>query len=338
MRSVKVGAVGLGRLGRRHAENIAFKIPNAELKAVCSIVQEEIDTARREWGIEYGYNSFEEMLENHELDAVCISSSSTAHCRQIAQALERGLHVFCEKPLGVGLEEIRTAQQIVEKNADKVFQLGFMRRYDASYVYAKKKITEGLIGHPILLRCYGLDPVNAITGAIAFAEKSGGLFVDMAIHDFDLARWLLASEAASVYAMGGCYAYKEFEKYGDIDNGAALVEFKNRTMGFFYAGRTCTHGYHIETEVIGTKGSLRIGTVPYKNLVTICNETGVSNECIGGFLERFEAAYINEMQSFIDCILQNKKPDVEVIDGVKSTEIAYAATKSLATKEIVFLD
>lgn len=337
MEKVKIGIVGLGRLGRKHAENIAFKVPNAELKAVCSIIKEEVDDVQKNWGIEYGYTDFNEMLKNDKLDAIFIASSSGEHCRQIEAALDSGFHVFSEKPLGLTIEECFRAKKAVEKHSDKVFFLGFMRRYDRSYAYAKQKIEEGYIGDPVLIRCYGLDPVKAIKGAIAFAEKSGGLFLDMAVHDFDLARWYLNSEAESVYAIGGCYAYKEFAKYGDADNGAALVKFKNGCMGLFYAGRTCAHGYHIETEIVGTKGSLRIGTVPYKNLVTITNENGVTNECVGGFLERFGEAYLNELQEFVNCIIEGRKPSVTVDDGIKSTELAYAATESFASNKLVFL-
>lgn len=338
MKKVKMGIVGLGRLGRKHAENIAFRIPNAELKAVCSIVKDEVDDVVKSWGIEYGYTDFNEMLKNKELDAIAIASSSTEHCRQIEAALDAGFHVFSEKPLGVNVEECKIAEKAVERNSDKVFLLGFMRRYDDSYAYAKKKIEEGHIGKPILIRCYGLDPVKAIKGAIAFAEKSGGLFLDMAIHDIDLARWYMESDAKSVYAVGGCYAYEEFKKYNDADNGAALMQFKNGTIGMFYAGRTCAHGYHIETEIVGTEGSLRIGTIPEKNLVTVFNDTGVVRECVSGFLERFEKAYVNEMQEFVDCVVENRKPGVTVYDGTKSTEIAYAAKESFENNKLVFIE
>ncbi|VBB05231.1 Hypothetical protein LUCI_0438 [Lucifera butyrica] len=338
MKKIRIGTVGLGRLGRRHAENIAFRLPSAELTAVCSIIPAEVDAVQQEWGIPYGYNDFAEMLKNQDLDAISICSSSTEHCRQIAQALEAGFHVFSEKPLGIGMEEVLSARQIVEKYPGQIFQLGFMRRFDPSYVYAKRKIEAGYIGKPVLIRCYGIDPVSAIDGAIAFAAKSGGLFLDMAIHDFDLSRWLLAAEAKSVYAVGACFEYKEFAKYGDVDNGAAMLQFQNGAMGLFYAGRMCAHGYHVETEVIGTRGSLRIGTVPYKNLVTLANENGVTNECVGGFLERFETAYLNEMEHFVNCILTDKKPGVGVIDGVQSTAMAYAATESFHTGKVVYLD
>jgi myo-inositol 2-dehydrogenase/D-chiro-inositol 1-dehydrogenase len=337
MEKIKLGIVGLGRLGRKHAENIAFRIPNGELTAACSIIKEEVDDVVKGWGVKYGYTDFDEMLKNTELDGIVIASSSTEHCRQIEAALEAGFHVFSEKPLGLNIEECRNAEKAVERHPDKVFMLGFMRRYEESYVYAKKKIEEGAIGKPILIRCYGLDPVKAVRGAIAFAEKSGGLFLDMAIHDFDLARWYLGSEAKSVYAVGGCVAFEEFKKYNDADNGAALIQFDNGTMGMFYANRTCAHGYHIETEIVGTEGSLRIGTVPEKNLVTIFNETGAVRECSGGFLERFERAYLNEVQEFVNCIAEKRKPDVSVYDGTKSTEIAYAAKESFEGNKLVMI-
>ncbi|MDF2524089.1 MAG: oxidoreductase, Gfo/Idh/MocA family [Clostridiales bacterium] len=337
MKKIKLGIVGLGRLGRKHAENIAFRIPNAELVCVCSIIKEETDEVKKEWGIPYAYYDYDEMLKHTELDGVVIASSSTEHGKQIKTALEKGFHVFSEKPLGVNIEEVRAASGIVESHNDKIFQLGFMRRYDTSYAYAKKKIQEGSIGTPILIRCYGLDPVKAIKGAIAFSEKSGGLFLDMAVHDFDLARWYLESEAESVYAIGGCYSYPEFGRYHDADNGAAMVKFKNNSMALFYAGRTCHHGYHIETEIIGTEGSLRIGTTPVKNLVTIFNDSGAVNECVSGFLERFETAYLNELKEFVNCIIENRRPEVTVYDGVKATELAYAATESFKKNQLIFL-
>lgn len=338
MRKIKLGAVGLGRLGKKHAENMAFRIPNAELIAVCSLKKEEVDEAVNSWGIKYGYTDFGEMLKNPELEGIVIASSSTEHCRQIKEALDAGFHVFSEKPLGVDIEECKDAEKAVESHPDKVFMLGFMRRYEDSYIYAKQKIEQGAIGKPILVRSYGLDPVKAVRGAIAYSNNSGGIFMDMAVHDFDLARWFLGSEAENVYAIGGCYAYEEFAKYGDADNGAALIKFKNNTMGIFYASRTCAHGYHIETEIVGTEGCLRVGTIPEKNLVTVFNDAGVIRECPGGFLERFEKAYLNEIQEFVNCIIEGRKPGVCVYDGTKSTEIAYAARESFRTGKLVALD
>ncbi|WRU97102.1 Gfo/Idh/MocA family oxidoreductase [Priestia filamentosa] len=337
MKKVKVGIVGLGRLGRQHAENLAFRIPNCELIAVCSIIEEEAKKAQEEWGVKYAYTNYEEMIKNEELDAVLIASPSGFHCEQIEKALEANLHVFSEKPLGLYLEEAVRVEEAVKKHENKVFMLGFMRRYDKSYAYAKKKVEKGAIGEPVLIRCYGLDPSKAIGGFMNFAKNnySGGLFLDMAIHDLDLARWYLNSEAKQVWAIGGAYGYPEIGQLHDAETGAALVKFENGTMGVFVAGRNCSHGYHIETEIIGTEGTLRIGTVPERNMVTVFNETGAVKECSEGFLERFEQAYLSEVEEFINCIREERKLDVTVEDGVLSTALGYACKESFETGELV---
>jgi myo-inositol 2-dehydrogenase/D-chiro-inositol 1-dehydrogenase len=337
MRKVKVGIVGLGRLGRKHAENLAFRIPNCELLAVCSVIKEEAEQVQEEWGVKYAYTNYDDMIQNKELDAVLIASPSGFHCVQIEKALNANLHVFSEKPLGLYLEEALQVQEAVNKHKDKVFMVGFMRRYDKSYSYAKKQIEEGKIGDPVLIRCYGLDPTKAIDGFMTFAKKnySGGLFLDMAIHDLDLARWYLNSEPKRVWAIGGSYGYPEIKELNDAETGAALVKFENDTMGIFVAGRNCAHGYHIETEIIGTKGTLRIGTTPEKNMVTVFDENGAIKECSDGFLERFEQAYLSEVEEFISCIRENRQPDVTVEDGVLSTALGYACKESFETGELV---
>ena len=337
MEKLKVGIVGLGRLGHKHAENIAFRIPNAELKAVCSIVKKELEEVQASWGIQYGYEDFGQMLKNKELDAIAIASSSGEHCRQIEAALDAGFHVFSEKPLGITVEQCLSAEKAVERHPDKTFMLGFMRRYDSAYMYAKQKIDSGAIGQPIFVRAYGLDPESAIQGAIRFAPNSGGIFLDMAIHDIDLTRWFLNSEPRNLWATGGSYVHSEFETFNDCDNAWVMMQFENNTMAFLYSGRTAFHGYHIETEIVGTRGTLRIGTVPQKNNVMLFNETGVIQECVSGFSERFEQAYLNEMQEFVNCIIERRRPAVMVYDGTKSTKIAFAATESYRQGKLICL-
>lgn len=337
MKKIKIGAIGLGRLGLQHVKNIAFKIPNAELTAICDMNEEKLLKIQKDWSIPHGYRDFDEMIKNKELDAVVITSPSALHTRQIAKALEAGLHVFSEKPLGTTVEECKIAEAAVEKHGDKVFMLGFMRRYDPSYAYAKKKIDKGEIGRPILFRGYSQDPESAIEGAIAYAGHSGGQFIDMAVHDIDLARWMMGSEPKSIFAIGGCYAHPEFGKYRDGDNVSALMQLENDAMVFLFAGRTAPHGYNVETEIIGTKGILRIANVPQKNLVEILDEYGVRKECSEDFIERFEQAYIEELNEFIDCILTGRKPEVTVYDGTKTTEIAYKCKEAFETGQLIRL-
>lgn len=337
MKKIKIGAIGLGRLGLQHVKNIAFKIPNAELTAICDMNEEKLLKVQKDWSIPHGYRDFDEMIKNKELDAVVITSPSALHTRQIAKALEAGLHVFSEKPLGTTVEECKIAEAAVEKHGDKIFMLGFMRRYDPSYAYAKKKIDKGEIGRPILFRGYSQDPESAIEGAIAYAGHSGGQFIDMAVHDIDLARWMMGSEPKSIFAIGGCYAHPEFGKYKDGDNVSALMQLENDAMVFLFAGRTAPHGYNVETEIIGTKGILRIANVPQKNLVEILDEYGVRKECSEDFIERFEQAYIEELNEFIDCILTGRKPEVTVYDGIKTTEIAYKCKEAFETGQLIRL-
>lgn len=337
MKKVKVGIVGLGRLGRQHAENIAFRIPNCELTAVCSVLPQEVEEVKEQWGIKYGYTDYDEMLKNKELDAIFIASPSGFHCDQITKALKAGFHVFSEKPLGLYLHEALEVEEVVKEHPEQVFMLGFMRRYDRSYMEAKKKVDNGDIGEPIFIRCYGIDPANKMDSFLQFAQAnySGGLFLDMSIHDFDLAHWFLNAKAEEVWAIGGSYARPEFDELNDAETGAAMVRFENNAMGVFVAGRNCAHGYHIETEIIGTKGSLRIGTTPERNQVAIFNDHGVVHECYDGFLERFEQAYLSEVEEFVNCILEKRKPEVTVEDGVESTKLGYACKKSFETKQLI---
>lgn len=337
MKNIKIGAIGLGRLGYRHAENIAFKIPGVELIALCDSNETKLKEVTDKWNIPFAYTRFEDMIANDELDAVVITSPSHLHTTQISQALSAGLHVFSEKPLGTTLEECKVAETAVESHQDLVFMLGFMRRYDPSYIYAKEKIKSGEIGKPILFRGYSQDPESCINGAIAFAGHSGGQFIDMAVHDIDLARWFLESEPKSIFAIGGCYAHPEFGEFKDGDNVSALLHFKNEAMAFIFAGRTAPHGYNVETEIIGTKGTIRIASVPQKNMVEILDNYGVRKECSQDFLERFEAAYIEEIKEFVDCIQTGRKPEVTVYDGTKTTEIAYKCKEAFETNEIVRL-
>lgn len=337
MKKIKVGIVGLGRLGMEHARNIAFNIPNAQLIAVCSAVKEEYEKVQEDWDIPYGYIDFDEMIKNKEIEAVAIVSPSPLHVKHIKAALMEGLHVFVDKPLGVTIEECREAEKIVEKHKNQVFMLGFMRRYDPSYVYAKKLIDQGKIGRPYLAKFSSLDPESNVEGAIKFAPTSGGIFIDMAVHDIDLARWFLGAEVEEVYAMGGAFVHKEFEDFGDSDNACAMMKFKNNSMALFHAGRDAAHGYHVETEIIGEKGSLRIAAEPRKNLCTIFDNTGILNECSQNFQERFSEAYLLEMKEFFNCIIEKRQPEISVYDGTKDTEVAFAATRSLKEKIIVKL-
>lgn len=331
MDKLRIGIAGLGRLGKVHAANIASKIPNAELVAACSIVPEELDYAKNVLGVDNVYDNFTDMLSCPNMDAVAIVTTSSEHCWQIAAAMDAGKHVFSEKPLGTNVEQCRQAEAAVERHPELTFMLGFMRRYDKSYAYAKQKIAEGAIGKPYLVKATGIDPESQVDGAIRFAKTSGGIFLDMAIHDIDLMRWFLEAEPVEVYALGTTFKHPEFKEAGDDETAVAVYKFANDAIGMTHVGRTAPHGYHVETEIVGTDGTIRISAVPEKNLARLYNGNGVCTECVGTFPERFEEAYYLEMQEFVDCVQQHRKPGVSVYDGTKSTVIGYATTQAWKT-------
>lgn len=335
MEQVKVGIVGLGRLGKVHASNLAFGVPDAKLCAACSIVPQELEYARSQLGISDVYSDYREMLKKADIDAVAIVTTSSEHCWQIEAALDAGKHVFCDKPLGVDVEQCLMAEKAVARHPELIFMLGFMRRYDSSYAYAKQKVDAGEIGVPYMVKATGVDPEALVGGAIRFAKTSGGIFLDMAIHDIDLMRWFLGCEATEVYALGATFKHPEFKAANDDETAAAMFRFENGGIGIIHVGRTAPEGYHVETEVIGTEGSIRISAIPEKNLATIFNKNGAVRECVGSFPERFGEAYLAEMREFIDCVRTNRKPGVSVSDGTKATAIGYAATEAWHTGEIV---
>lgn len=331
MKNLKTGVVGLGRLGRVHAHNIRYQIPGAELTAVCSIVPAELEYARSELGIAAVYADYKEMLAHADMDAAVIVTTSSEHCWQIEAALDAGKHVFSEKPLGVDAAQCKQAEAAVERHPELTFMLGFMRRYDKSYAYAKEKIDAGAIGTPYLVKATGIDPEAFVDGAIRFAKNSGGIFLDMAIHDIDLMRWFLGCEATEVYAMGATFKHPEFRAAGDDETGVAVYRFENGAMGMIHVGRTAPYGYHVETEIVGTEGTIRISAVPEKNQARLYNQNGVCAECVGSFPERFAEAYLTELQEFVDCALTGRAPGVSVYDGTKSTAIGYATTEAWKT-------
>ncbi|PZL71262.1 inositol 2-dehydrogenase [Enterococcus plantarum] len=340
MEKIKVGIVGLGRLGKVHAKNLAENVQGCQLIAACSFVQEELDYAIRELGVEETYQDYEEMVKSPTIDAVFIVSPSGFHCEQIQLAMEHGKHVFSEKPIGLDLAEIEATERVIKSRPEQVFMLGFMRRYDDSYRYAKQLVEDGELGELTLMRCYSIDPSSGMESFVKFAgaSDSGGIFMDMSIHDIDLVRWFTKKEVSKVWALGKNAAYPELDKVGELETGAAMMQLENQAMAILVAGRNCHHGYHVETELIGTKGMLRVAAAPEKNLVTIMDEKGVVRACSQDFPERFREAFVNEAKEFIACIKGKRQPQVSAYDGLQSTKIALACKQSFKTNELITIE
>ena len=203
-----------------------------------------------------------------------------------------------------------------------------MRRYDPSYADAKAQIDAGHIGKPYLVKATGLDPEALVESCIKFSKTSGGIFIDAASHDIDLMRWFLGGEVTEVYAAGTNFKHPEFAENGDTETGMAMLKFDNGTVAFLHVGRTAPHGYHTETEIVGTEAHIRVAGVPWKDRVMVYDQYGARQEIVENFPQRFAEAYLLEMVDFIDCIQKDRKPELTVYDGTKATLVTYAITDS----------
>lgn len=335
MKKLKMGIIGVGRLGYEHACNIATRVPGSELVAICDGNLVRAKEVAEELGVAHVYSDPAEMCANPEVEAVMIVTNTSSHVEMIKVAMDAGKHVLCEKPLAETVEKCKEAEAIIEAHPELIFMLGFMRRYDHSYQVAKKKMENGDIGDVILVRCYSQDPISIIEGTLDYAPRSGGQFIDMSIHDIDLIRWLTGSEPKQLWATGGCYEFKQYADWDDGDNVGCLIQCENDAMAFFFAGRAAAHGSHVETEIIGTRGTLRIANIPSNSMVEVMSEHGVCKECYQDFITRWHDAYIKEVEVFCECVATGTQGTPNVYDGTKSTDIAFKCKESFLAKKLL---
>ena len=242
MKTVKVGSVGLGRLGYEHAKNLATQVPGCELAAICDVdAKPRKGSCGRARRAEY-LTDFEEMCKNPELDAIVIVSPSFLHCQQIEIAMNHGKHVFCEKPLGTDVAQCKAAEKVIEAHPDLIFQLGFMRRFDKSYAEAKRKIDNGDIGKVVLVRSYTQDPRSTIESLPSSLHRTRRSKFDMCVHDIDLIRWFTGPDVKNVWAIGGVFEFDLYKELNDADNAAATIQMENGAMGFMFTNRTHAAG------------------------------------------------------------------------------------------------
>ncbi len=337
-RRLRIGIAGLGRLGKRHAENLAQRVPRAELVAVCSPVADEIAWAKQHLGIERCYADYAAMLAGPAIDAVFLVTPTTMHAVQIIEALQAGKHVFCEKPLSLEMTDCERVQREAAKRPTLKVMIGYGRRFDPSYRDAYDKVQAGMIGTPFLVRSQNLDLNDASGFFVRFAPTSGGIFLDCTVHDIDLARWFLGNpRPLRVFAAGTIAIHEGLREFGDVDNGMATCEFADGKLACFYASRTMAHGHETATEIFGTRGRLAVGANPRLDRVDISDAHGVRNECTPTFYERFEAAFLLELAHFVDAVLDDRAPALTLHDATEATRIALALRESLQTRRMVEL-
>ncbi len=335
---LQVGIAGLGRLGARHARMLATRVPSAALVAACSPVADERAWVAREVGVRHVYATYAELLAHPGLDAVVLVTPTTEHAQQIVQALAAGKHVFSEKPTSLNLDDCRRVEDAAARHVDRKVLIGYVRRFDPSYRDAYEKVARGDVGAPFLVRSHTLDKNDPSGFFVRFAPTSGGIFLDMSVHDIDAARWFLGGpKPLRVFATGTVAVHEGLKACGDLDNGMALCEFEGGKIACFQASRTMAHGHESMTEVIGTAGRLTIGGNPRLTRVEIADAHGVRNECTPTFYERFEEAFAAELNAFVAAVVRGAPLPLTLADATEATRIGIAIQESIRTHRAVEL-
>lgn len=321
---VKVGLIGAGRIGRVHAENLAYCIPSAELVAVADVIEDAAKKLAADLQIPATYRDAAPVLANKNIDAVILCSSTDTHAQLIEDAAAAKKHIFCEKPIALDLAKIDHALAAVSKAGVKL-QVGFNRRFDPSFKRIRELVATGALGQPHILRITSRDPAPP---PIAYVKVSGGIFLDMTIHDFDMARYLMGSEVEEVFAAGNVLVDPEIGKAGDLDTAVTTLRFANGALGVIDNSRKAVYGYDQRVEVFGS-GGMALATNQTPDNVAQSDGVGVhSAKPLHFFVERYAEAYVEEMRAFVQSVLQNQMPSVTGIDARIPVVIGYAALKS----------
>lgn len=344
-KTLKFAVLGLGRMGKRHARNVAYLTQHATLVAACDPRQEMIDEAKAilPESVKY-FQSADEMLKSVELDGVVVSSDSASHVELAIKSLEAGLHVLCEKPISIDLEKTRPVLEAAAKVPKQKVLVGFSRRYDKSYRDAKAALQDGGLGKPYLIKSATNDLYDASGFFVAYSKASGGIYMDCGIHDIDIARWMLnvadsgKKQVNRVYASGLSIRHPELEELGDCDNALGTIEFANGTACTFHLSRTANHGHDCFTEIFGTEGKLVVNGNPTINRVEIRDQHGVRTTSTPTYYERFHEAFVTEINTFVDCILNDKPVPSTLDDGLEAAKIAVALTHAFRTNKPVDFD
>jgi inositol 2-dehydrogenase len=321
---LNVGVIGLGRLGEVYAANLAHRVPNAKLVAVADEKGQLAENFAKDNNIAKWYIGHQDLIADKEIDAVVVITPTHTHRDVVIEAAESGKAIFCEKPISISLRQSGEMIKVIEQKG-VFFQMGFQRRFDRGYVEAWKKIENGEIGDPVVLKSTSRDPF-APPMEFCNPEVSGGLIMDLGIHDFDVARMLMG-EIESVYSTGGVLVYHEMNSIGDIDNAIVTLNFVNGALGVVDLSRNAVFGYDISAEVLGSKGTLKIGYLRETPL-TILTKAGVTHDVVPHFMERFDSAYLTQINNFVDHVIQEKEPAHTAYDGITALLISLAATQS----------
>ena len=328
MEKINVGVIGVGRIGSMHTRNLKYQVSGVNVLGVADVFEEAAQKVANELAIPIAEKDYHLLLENKDIDAVIICSSTDTHAQIISEAAKAGKHIFCEKPIALDLKKIDEAIAAVEKAGVKL-QVGFNRRFDPSFRKAKKMVAEGKIGTPHLVRISSRDPEPP---PISYIKVSGGIFLDMMIHDFDMARYLLDQEVTELMAIGNCLVDPAIGKVGDIDTAIVSLKYEGGALGAIDNSRQAVYGYDQRIEVFGSKGCVVVGNKKPTEVEVSGAQDVKSDKPVFFFIERYTESYLAEMEEFIRCIKEDTEPLVSGFDGKMAVLMGYAAKESLIKK------
>ena len=333
-KKLRIGIIGAGRIGRVHAESLAFRIPEAAPSAIADINGDAAQEVAERCGIPRVATDSREILNDPAIDAVLICSPTETHANLIVGAARAGKHVFCEKPIDHSLSNIDRALQEVKRSGVKL-QVGFNRRFDANFVRVHNAIMQGEIGTPHLMHIVSRDPGPP---PLSYIKTSGGIFLDMTIHDFDMARFLVGDEVDSIYATGGVRVDPEIGKAGDLDTAVIVLQFKNGVIGTIDNSRKAAYGYDQRVEILGSKGAIATENC-YPNQAILSTAAAIQRDLpLNFFMERYTESFVSELRAFVQAVVLDQPVPVNGIDGRVAVVMALAARKSYDERRPVQLE
>lgn len=323
--TVKIGLIGAGRIGRMHAGHIARLIPGARLVAVADVALAAAQACAAECDAPQAVGDYRALLANPDVDAVVICSATDTHAHIIEDAAQAGKHIFCEKPIALTLPTIDRALAAADRAGIKL-QVGFNRRFDANFARVREAVARGEIGQPDLLHIISRDPESP---PLDYIKVSGGIFLDMMIHDFDMARFLIGAEVEEVYTEAAIRIDPAIAEAGDVDTAIVVLRFTNGVIGTIDNSRRAVYGYDQRVEILGSGGAISIAN-NFPNTAVVSDQRGVRRDLpLHFFLERYTASYIAEMTAFTNAIRHDQPTPVTGADGRIPVVIGLAAHQSL---------
>jgi len=322
---MKLGLIGAGRIGKLHGEIVTYNFPEVDIKTVADIYTDQAKEWVEKLKIANLTSDYKDILKDPEIDAVLICSSTDMHAQMIIEAADAGKHIFCEKPIDFNIERIRQALRATEAAGVKL-QIGFNRRFDHNFRKVREIVANGNIGDVHIVKITSRDPAPP---PIEYVNVSGGIFLDMTIHDFDMARYLSASDVDTVFAQGAVLIDPEIGKVGDVDTAIITLTFKNGALGVIDNSRQAVYGYDQRVEVFGSKGCVDVRN-DFPNSAVLSTADGVTREKPHYFfLERYKTSYVEELKAFIEAVTRDEETLVTGNDGLQPVLIGLAALRSL---------